>query len=297
MPELPEVETYVRELQPLLAGRVVTAAEVRWARTVAAPTPDEFIARIAGQRFTTFGRRAKYMLLGLTHDGVHDGTRDGTRDGAPDGAPGDTLIVHLRMTGHLFLRAAEIAPDAHTHVLFTLDDGRRLHFQDPRKFGRMWLTHDPDFVLRKLGPEPLSDAFSGEELARKLQGRKAAIKALLLDQALAAGVGNIYADEALFRAGLHPLRAGGSLAPGEIERLRLAVAAVLADGIAAAGSSLGGSSLQNYSRPGGQTGSFQEDHRVFRRTGAPCHTCGAPIERIVVGQRSTHYCPHCQPAG
>jgi formamidopyrimidine-DNA glycosylase len=274
MPELPEVETYVRELEPLLAGRQVLAAEVLWPRTVATPSPDEFAARVAGQRFATFGRRAKYMLLGL------------------DG--GDTLIVHLRMTGHLHVKEAGALPDAHTHVLFDLDDSRRLHYQDPRKFGRMWLTAEPDVVLRKLGPEPLSEAFSGEELARKLAGRKAAIKGLLLDQALAAGVGNIYADEALFRAGVHPLRPGGSLTSAEIDRLRAAVAAVLIDGIAAAGSSLGGSSLQNYSRPGGQSGSFQEEHRVFRRTGQPCLTCGAPIERIVVGQRSTHFCPQCQ---
>jgi formamidopyrimidine-DNA glycosylase len=274
MPELPEVETYVRELQPLLAGRQVLSAQVLWPRTVASPSGDEFVARMAGQRFTTFGRRAKYMLLGL------------------DG--GDTLIVHLRMTGHLHVKEAVEAPDAHTHVLFDLDDGRRLHYQDPRKFGRMWLTSDPEIVLRKLGPEPLSEQFSGEELARKLAGRKAAIKGLLLDQTLAAGVGNIYADEALFRAGLHPLRPGGILTPDEIDRLRAAVAMVLQEGIASAGSSLGGSSLQNYSRPGGQAGSFQDEHRVFRRTGQPCLTCGAPIERIVVGQRSTHFCPTCQ---
>jgi formamidopyrimidine-DNA glycosylase len=280
MPEMPEVETYVRELEPLLAGRQILTAEVRWPRTIAGPSPEEFVVRIAGQRFSTFGRRAKYMLLGLAHGDTL----------------GDTLIVHLRMTGHLYVKDAAEAPDAHTHVLLDLDDGRRLHYQDPRKFGRMWLTAQPETVLRKLGPEPLSDAFSGEELAGKLAGRKAAIKALLLDQALAAGVGNIYADEALFRAGLHPLRPGGSLTPGEVERLRLAVAAVLTAGIAAAGSSLGGSSLQNYSRPGGQTGNFQEEHRVFRRTGQPCLTCGAPIERIVVGQRSTHFCPNCQPS-
>ena len=276
MPELPEVETYVRELEPLLGGRRILAAEVRWQRTIAGPSPEEFVARIAGQRFVSFGRRAKYMLLGLDE--------------------GDTLIVHLRMTGHMYVKDAAEAPDAHTHVLFDLDDGRRVHYQDPRKFGRMWLTSQPEMILRKLGPEPLSDAFSGDQLAGKLAGRKAAIKALLLDQALTAGVGNIYADEALFRAGLHPLRPGGSLTPGEVERLRQAVAAVLTDGIAAAGSSLGGSSLQNYSRPGGQTGNFQEEHRVFRRTGQPCLTCGAPIERIVVGQRSTHFCPNCQPS-
>jgi len=274
MPELPEVETYVRELEPLLTERRIVAAKVLWPRTIASPSADEFAARVSGQRFTAFGRRAKYMLLGL------------------DG--GDTLIVHLRMTGHLHVKAAKEAPDVHTHVLFDLDDGHRLHYQDPRKFGRMWLTAEPEIVLRKLGPEPLGAAFTGEELARKLAGRKAAIKALLLDQALAAGVGNIYADEALFRAGVHPLRTGGSLTPAEIDRLRVAVAAVLTEGIAAAGSSLGSSSLQNYSRPSGQAGSFQEEHRVFRRTGQPCFTCGAPIQRIVVGQRSTHFCPTCQ---
>ena len=274
MPELPEVETYVRELEPLLMGRQVIAVHVLWPRTVALPIPDEFTARMAGQRFATFGRRAKYMLLGLES--------------------GDTLLVHLRMTGHLHLKEADQQPDAHTHVVFDLDDGRHLHFQDTRKFGRMWLTADPDGLLAKLGPEPLSEQFTAAALAAKLRGRKASIKALLLDQTLAAGVGNIYADEALFRAGIHPARPGGSLTPAEIERLVLAVAAVLADGIAAAGSSLGTSGLQNYSRPGGQAGGFQDEHRVFRRTGQPCVVCGAPIERIVLGQRSTHFCPHCQ---
>ena len=273
MPELPEVETYVRELEPLLRGRQVAAAQVFWPRTIAAPGAAEFAAAMVGQRFERFGRRAKYMLLGL--------------------ASGDTLIVHLRMTGHLFVKDADAPPASHTHVLFDLDDGRRLHYQDPRKFGRLWLTAEPETLLAKLGPEPLGDEFTAA-LADKLRGRKASIKALLLDQTLAAGVGNIYADEALFRAGIHPARAGGSLTPAEIERLALAVAAVLAEGIAAAGSSLGTSGLQNYSRPGGQAGGFQDAHRVFRRTGQPCVVCGAPIERVVLGQRSTHFCPQCQ---
>lgn len=277
MPELPEVETYVRELAPLLSGRQVVAAQVLWPRTVALPAAEEFSARMAGQRFVNFGRRAKYMLLGLEG--------------------GDTLIVHLRMTGHLYLKEADVEPDTHTHVVFDLDDGRRLHYQDSRKFGRMWLTANPDQVLAKLGPEPLGDQFTAAALAARLQGRKASIKALLLDQTLAAGVGNIYADEALFRAGIHPTRAGGSLTLAEVERLVAAVAAVLAEGIAAAGSSLGTSGLQNYSRPGGQAGGFQDEHRVFRRTGQPCIVCGAPIERIVLGQRSTHFCPQCQSQG
>lgn len=274
MPELPEVETYVRELAPLLQGRQVLAAHVLWPRTVAAPDADAFMVQMTGQRFATFGRRAKYMLLGLES--------------------GDTLIVHLRMTGHLHLKQAGEAPDAYTHVVFDLDDGSCLHYQDPRKFGRMWLTAQPEKMLARLGPEPLGDQFTAVALAGKLAGRKASIKALLLDQTLAAGVGNIYADEALFRAAIHPARAGGSLTLVESERLAAAIAAVLMDGIAAAGSSLGTSGLQNYSRPGGQAGGFQDEHRVFRRTGKPCLVCGAPIERIVLGQRSTHFCPQCQ---
>lgn len=275
MPELPEVETYVRDLEPILAGHTVIAAEVLWPRTVAAPAVAEFTEQIVGQRFVRFGRRGKFMLLGLES--------------------GATLIVHLRMTGHLSAEPAASPREPHTHVVLTLDDGRELRYRDARKFGRMWLAPDVEPVLRKLGPEPLAEEFTQAALAHKLAGRKASIKALLLDQSLVAGVGNIYADEALFRAGLHPARPGGSLSDDEIDRLRAAIAAVLADGIAHAGSSLGASGLQNYSRPGGQQGGFQEEHRVFRRTGKPCPVCGAAVERIVLAQRSTHFCPHCQP--
>ncbi|MBK8047752.1 MAG: formamidopyrimidine-DNA glycosylase [Anaerolineales bacterium] len=228
MPELPEVETYVRELKPLLDGATIAAAAVFWPRTVETPEPEIFIARIAGRRFQTFGRRGKYMLLGLD-DGL-------------------TLVVHLRMTG-------------------------------------------------QLGPEPFDAAFTPEVLAGKLAGRTAPIKALLLDQRIVAGVGNIYADESLFRARIHPTRPGGSLSTAEIERLHGAIAAVLLDGIDHAGSSLGGSEIQNYIRPGGEQGGFQEEFRVFQRTSKPCLRCGAPVERIVVAQRSTHFCPACQPIG
>ncbi|MBP8293010.1 MAG: bifunctional DNA-formamidopyrimidine glycosylase/DNA-(apurinic or apyrimidinic site) lyase [Caldilineaceae bacterium] len=274
MPELPEVETYVRELAPLLTGRQVCAAEVFWPRTIAAPDADAFQTQIVGQQFATFGRRGKYMLLGL--------------------ASGATLIVHLRMTGHLQVEPAGTAPDKHTHVLLDLDSGERLLFRDSRKFGRIWLVDEAAPVLARLGPEPLSNDFTPDGLGQRLAGRQAAIKALLLDQAIVAGIGNIYADEALFRAGVHPLRHGGSLTSAELARLHLAVCMVLADGIAAAGSSLGVSSIQNYQRPGGQPGSFQEQHRVFQRTGQPCLVCGAPIARIVIAQRSTHFCPGCQ---
>ncbi len=275
MPELPEVETYVRELAPEIAGRMITAASVTWARIIAAPDAAAFPARLAGLRFTTFGRRGKYMLLGLADD--------------------STLVVHLRMTGKLLIVPGDTPPAPHTHVVLTLDDGRSLHYNDPRKFGRLWVVADPDALLgAKLGPEPLSDDFTPARLAAALAGRQAAIKALLLNQAVVAGVGNIYADEALFRARLHPARAGGTLSRPEIARLHEAVRAVLSAGIARRGSSLGGSTSQNYLRPGGEPGGYQEDHLVFRRTGQPCARCGAIIQRIVIGQRSTHFCPVCQ---
>ena len=274
MPELPEVETYVRELEPLLRGRRITRAAVTWPRTVAAPTATMFVDQIANQRFSDFSRRGKYMLLGLES--------------------GDTLIVHLRMTGKLLVMAGDAPVDKHTHVVLDLDNGQRVHYNDTRKFGRMWLVTNPETVLRKLGPEPLSEAFSPAHLGAALAGRSAAVKALLLNQEIIAGVGNIYADEALFAAGIAPLRAGGDLSEAEVTALHYAVRRVLAAGIAARGSSLGGSSLQNYLRPSGEQGGFQEQHQVFRRTGEPCRTCGQPIERIIVAQRSTHYCPHCQ---
>ena len=274
MPELPEVETYVRELEPLLRGRRITRAAVTWPRTIAAPTATMFVDQIADQRFSDFSRRGKYMLLGLES--------------------GDTLIVHLRMTGKLLVMAGDAPVDKHTHVVLDLDNGQRVHYNDTRKFGRMWLVTNPETVLRKLGPEPLSEAFSPAQLGAALAGRSAAVKALLLNQEIIAGVGNIYADEALFAAGIAPLRAGGDLSEAEVTALHNAVRRVLAAGIAARGSSLGGSSLQNYLRPSGEQGGFQEQHQVFRRTGEPCRTCGQPIERIIVAQRSTHYCPHCQ---
>ena len=178
MPELPEVETYVRELEPLLRGRTVRRAAVSWPRTIAAPGVAEFELGMAGRRFATFGRRGKFMLLGLED--------------------GRTLIVHLRMTGRLLLTAPEVEPGRHTHVVFVLEGGDQLFYQDARKFGRLWLVPEPEVVLAKLGPEPLDEAASAAILARRLVLRKTAVKTLLLDQSIVAGIGNIYADEALF---------------------------------------------------------------------------------------------------
>jgi formamidopyrimidine-DNA glycosylase len=276
MPELPEVETYVRELEPLLVGRRVTAVCVKWSRTIATPAAAEFEQALAGSTFSDFDRRGKFMLFGLDD--------------------GRFLVVHLRMTGKLQVVPQTTIPDKHVHVVIDLDNDTSLHFQDTRKFGRMWLTDDVDLVLTKLGPEPLGAAFTPDYLAEKLASRKASIKALLLDQGIVAGVGNIYADEALFRARIHPARVGGSLSPDEIDRMYAAIVALLTRAIELQGSSLGTSSLQNYSRPGGQPGGFQEEHWVFRRTGEPCVNCGHPIERSVIAQRSTHFCPVCQPA-
>ncbi len=277
MPELPEVETYVRALEPLLKGKTVLKAEVRWPRTIAVPDAARFTDLVRGRRFASFGRRGKYILLGLDS--------------------GETLVVHLRMTGELRLHqppsadpgAAANPADKHTHVLLTLDTGEELRFRDMRKFGRIWLVEDEASVVGKLGPEPLEEAFVPRVLAENLAGRKANVKALLLNQTVLAGVGNIYADESLFHAGIDPRRAGGSLDFEEIERLHLALRKVLLAGIEAQGSS-----LQNYAPPTGAKGGFQEQFQVFRRGGEPCFHCGAPITRTVLAQRSTHFCPDCQ---
>lgn len=269
MPELPEVETYVRELRPQLVGKQVMEGQVTWPRIIATPEPALFLELIRGQRFETFGRRGKYMLLGLDS--------------------GETLIVHLRMTGEVRVHPDSVVPDKHTHLLLALDSGERLHYRDPRKFGRIWLVNDPESVVGKLGPEPLEEEFTPESFAVCLAGRTASIKALLLNQSLVAGVGNIYADEALFLARIDPRRSGGDLSMAQVSLLHAAVRAVLQAGIEGRGSS-----LQNYAPPSGKKGSFQEDHKVFRRTDQPCYRCGTAIRRIVLAQRSTHFCPQCQ---
>ena len=269
MPELPEVETYVRELRPQLSGKRVTEGQLHWPRIIAQPEPTLFLELIRERRFDTFGRRGKYILLGLDSS--------------------ETLIIHLRMTGEVRVHPAGVEADKHTHLLLALDSGERLHYRDPRKFGRIWLVDDPQTVLHKLGPEPLDDTFTANDFGARLAGRRASIKALLLDQSILAGVGNIYADEALFLARIDPRRLGGDLSMDEIAALHGAVRSVLQAAIEGRGSS-----LQNYAPPSGEKGSFQEQHRVFRRTDQPCITCGTPIRRIVLAQRSTHFCPSCQ---
>ncbi len=269
MPELPEVETFVRALRAPLVGRTITTVRITWPRHIVVPPPDELRRRITNRRIEAIDRRGKYLVFTLSDD--------------------ETLIIHLKMTGHLSVVEARTPTDPYAHTVFELDDGRELRFRDPRKFGRVYLVHDPADVVGPLGPEPLTDDFSVDELTARLAGRKRVLKPLLLDQTFIAGIGNIYADEALFHAGIRPTRRSDTLTTGEIAALHAAIRQVLTMGIEREGAS-----ISTYVKADGEMGDMQNAVAVFRRTGRACYTCGRPIERIVLGGRSTHYCPHCQ---
>lgn len=275
MPELPEVETTVRLLRPQLEGRTILDARIDWPRSVGPGGEAAFRAGVIGAGITTLGRRAKYVVAGLE------------RDGRPAGA----LLVHLRMSGRLFLEAPGTSPGAWVRVSLSLDRGV-LRFLDVRKFGRITFHEDPDAVLGGLGPEPLSDEFTAAALHRRLRSRKRALKPLLLDQTFVAGLGNIYVDESLHRARLHPLRRSDRLDRAAAARLHAEIRATLAEAIEREGSSFD----TFYRTPEGQPGSYQDQFQVYGRTGRPCLACGRPIVRLVVGQRGTHLCTRCQPA-
>ena len=272
MPELPEVETVAADLRPLLIGRRLVAAHLLWPRTLAEPDLPALVAGVAGREIVHVGRRGKYLLIALDS--------------------GATLIINLRMTGQLTVTtAAGPTPDgAHVRAWFDLEGGGRLVFTDARKFGRIWLVDRIERVVGALGPEPLDWTFTPEILAERIGGRRSAIKALLLDQAVIAGVGNIYADEALFLAGIHPLRPGASLSEDEIGRLHGAIRRVLHDSI-----SQRGTLLRDYRPPYGAGGAYRDRLQVYQHTDEPCPRCGAAIQRIRVTQRSTHFCGRCQP--
>jgi len=216
-------------------------------------------------------RRGKYLIFDL--------------------ASGEALIIHLKMTGSLLLKPASAEAEKFVRAIIYLDDGTAFHFRDPRKFGIMWLVKDANPVISKLGPEPLEGGFTPEILAQRLHNRSAPVKALLCDQSFIAGVGNMYADEALFSARIHPLRPGGSLSRDEIERLHHAIQRVLRAAI-----DHKGASVENYFRPDGELGTahfqFQVAHRL---SGESCPVCGTPLERIPVRNRGTYFCPKCQP--
>jgi formamidopyrimidine-DNA glycosylase len=270
LPELPEVETIARGLREPLVGCTITGVTVNWSRTVAEPTLDEFGAQLIGRQVMSVGRRAKYVVIGL--DRGH-------------------LLIHLKMSGRLQIARVAEPVDKHTHLLLDLDDGRQLRFQDTRKFGRVYLVDDPQQVTGGLGPEPLADAFTLDAFRRRLARRSGRLKSLLMNQQFLAGIGNIYADEVLFVARLHPLRKADSLTPDEQARLYDAIRSVLEQAVASRGTTL---EDRGYVDAQGQVGAFQARIAVYGRTGQPCPVCQSPIERMVIGGRSAHFCPRCQ---
>jgi formamidopyrimidine-DNA glycosylase len=275
MPELPEVETVVRQIRSGLEGRTITAARVGWARTVGQRRKGDFERRLIGRRIERVWRRAKYLVFDLS------------RGGQPAGA----LVGHLRMTGRMLLAPWAAPTQAFERVALALSDGQSLRFLDVRKFGRLVYVDSADDVLGELGPEPLEPAaLSSAEFATRLRARRRQLKPLLLDQTFLAGLGNIYVDESLHRAGLHPLLSSARVAPAQAERLLDELRATLREAIEREGSSFD----VFYRTPEGQPGSYQHQFLVYGRTGQPCRACGTPIERMVVGQRGTHYCPRCQ---
>ena len=271
MPELPEVETIRNALRnggrggKSIIGRRIQQSHLLWEGTLAEPAPREFQERILGQTVKDVGRRGKYLLLNLTPD---------------------TLLIHLRMSGDLLVedQSAPLAP--HHRMMLDLEGGVRLAFNDARKFGRAWLVADPQVVLGGLGPEPLGADFTPAELHQRLSAHRRQLKPLLLDQTFIAGLGNIYTDEALHLAGLHPLMISNTVTSEQSERLWSSIRQVLQDGIHRQGASI------DWVYRGGD---FQKYFRVYQRTGDPCVVCSTPIQRITVGQRGTHYCSNCQP--
>lgn len=282
MPELPEVETVRRGLAPVMEGDVIARARVnrpdlRW------PFPPDMAARLTGARVLALRRRSKYLLADLS--------------------TGETLLVHLGMSGRMLVSGDTLgrfvhdhpAPEKHDHVVIDMENRARITFNDPRRFGAMDLMAtavvEAHPLLARLGPEPLGNAFHETHLAAALAGRRTPVKAALLDQRIVAGLGNIYACEALYRARISPRRLAGNLGPRRIARLVPAIRDVLRDAIAA-----GGSSLRDYRQADGELGYFQHAFDVYGREGAPCHGpgCDAQIARIVQSARSSFYCPRCQ---
>lgn len=270
MPELPEVETIARILrqgskeQAALIDRRILGVELLWPRTLEQPSPAELGPRLIGQVIENIGRRGKFLYFQLSRD---------------------WLLFHLRMSGDLMLRPAGMPPLTHDRMLLTLEGNLILAFNDARKFGRVWLVSEVDQVLGSLGPEPLDESFTASNFFARLHAAHRQLKPLLLDQTFLAGLGNIYADEALNLAMLHPLTSSHALTEEQAGRLLDGIRAVLQEGIARNGASI------DWVYRGGD---FQNYFRVYQRTGEPCPKCGTPIARIIVGQRGTHYCPHCQ---
>jgi formamidopyrimidine-DNA glycosylase len=280
MPELPEVETVARDLRPRLVGAEIVGARTMWARTLRTHDPDAFDAGVAGRTVESVGRRGKQLVVGLSG--------------------GRALTIHLKMTGQLFVVPASAPVDPYVRLVVALADGRELRFRDIRKFGKVGL-YERDAATGELlvepggagvfgstGPEPLDEEFTLRVFRRRLRARRGRLKPLLLDQSFLAGVGNIYADEALWAARLHPLRSAATLRPDDERRLYGTIRSVLAEAV-----EWRGSSIDDYTAPEGD-GSMQERLHVYQRTGEACPRCGRPIRRIVIGARATHFCSWCQ---
>jgi formamidopyrimidine-DNA glycosylase len=269
MPELPEVETTRRGLEPRLIGKTLRAAKVRDGR-LRWPVPRNINAQLAGKKLVSIKRRGKYLLFDF----------------------GNIFqIVHLGMSGSLRFVQKDAPPAVHDHVDWVFSGNEILRLRDPRRFGAILLTHDPVThpLLAHLGPEPLTPDFDGDYLRSLSRGRKTSIKNLIMDSRVVVGVGNIYASESLFRAGIRPGRAAGRLTKAECERLAVAIKVTLQNAVNA-----GGSSLRDYVSTDGELGYFQLHTKVYDRQGLPCKVCGTPIKKLKTGQRSTFYCPACQ---
>ena len=272
MPELPEVETIVNDLRPMIEGRRFSGVSIYCPEMAHQSSVAELKRRLQGQVIKEIARRGKYLIFRL--------------------GSGEALIIHLRMTGSLLLNRkgeSPAEPSPYVRAVFSLDNGMELLFTDRRKLGTISLVKAENEVLGKLGPEPFAPDFTPQVLAKRLNSRKAPIKAVLCDQEVIAGIGNMYADEALFFARIHPLREANSLSQEEIKRLHRAIQEVLAKAIGN-----GGASISDYRRPTGEKGTQQYDFYAAHRGGQTCKVCATPIERIAVRNRGTYFCPKCQ---
>jgi formamidopyrimidine-DNA glycosylase len=274
MPELPEVQTVVNDLVAAgLCGLTITGVQIFWPGSIACPAPQLFSRQLIGQRLTGIRRRAKYIVF--------------------DFAGGGNLFIHLRMTGRLHLSAPEAQRSKHEHVILSFNAQRQLRLHDTRKFGRFYFVPEAARLTGKLGPEPLEPDFTADVFTGLVRSRRRQLKPLLLDQTFIAGLGNIYADEALWQARLHPCRQACSLSRSEARALHRGIVSVLQRGIINLGTTLGEGRTNFYS-VGRRKGGNSRYLKVFRRTGLPCPRCRTPVQRILVGQRSTHICPRCQ---
>jgi len=268
MPELPEVETIKNELAPWVVGQSFIEVTILDGKLVCGCSAKEVRRGLIGQKIESLGRRGKYLIFHLSN--------------------GRSLIMHLRMTGSLLLNPKEVG--RYARVVFHLSNGHRLVFNDRRRLGVMWLVDDADTVVCKLGPEPLDKSFTADVLEQRLSRHHIPIKAALLDQHIVAGVGNMYADEALFASRIHPLRKADDLSPKEVRTLHNSIRGILRAAIDSKGAS-----VDTYVRPEGELGTAHFDFKVAHRGGEPCPICGSTIERVAVQNRGTYFCSKCQP--